>query len=435
LARNRTRSPALGGSDSHGYPSSGFSPDLKPSASGRDTPAPDQQKMEFLISTLASPSGSVSRSSIDEEPMEFARPIIRDVAAKRDTLLTLNAPRQQHSLSMRIDELEKTLTRQQAHTAQVETIDRASTSSSLYSDGVRDDEEDDDDGPILSIQPAPLRIPPSLAPAQAARPQSPMMGPPRRGVGPVPRRPALEEYGIPARQLASKPRGGTPVPASASSSVDNYGSPPSRSNTPQFRHPNWQREATQLSPASTLDTADRPRPSPVVDTGFNFDFGPGVAGPPTPDSTSWPLSSPTIETNPTAALPPSDPPQPQSPGPVQGKFTRSKVPPPLNLKFNFSPDAPSRDGASAMWTPPLRSAPVGASAFDTRPATSAGPGPSRLAASPRLVSQFPGPVPRDDDPAAFMGIGMARGPSIREVRRPGTANGRGMVDAFGHEFI
>jgi hypothetical protein len=38
-----------------------------------------------------------------------------------------------------------------------------------------------------------------------------------------------------------------------------------------------------------------------------------------------------------------------------------------------------------------------------------------------------------------MGIGMARGPSIREARRPKTAGGRkskaGMVDSFGTGFI
>jgi hypothetical protein len=38
-----------------------------------------------------------------------------------------------------------------------------------------------------------------------------------------------------------------------------------------------------------------------------------------------------------------------------------------------------------------------------------------------------------------MGIGMARGPSIREVRRPKTSGGKsqpgGMVDSFGTGFI
>jgi hypothetical protein len=58
-----------------------------------------------------------------------------------------------------------------------------------------------------------------------------------------------------------------------------------------------------------------------------------------------------------------------------------------------------------------------------------------------LISQFPESVPRDDDAASFMGIGVARGPSIKVVtRRPGTAGGRPpppspMVDSFGTGFI
>lgn len=449
---NRAQSPGPKGPAPHVPPPTGFHPQSRTFAgSGRGTPVPERSKTEPLISTLASPEGSISRSSLDEESVElFSRPIIQDVAAKRDTL-TFSTPRQ-HSLSMRIEELEKTLISQQqaqqAQRAQVEDANRASASSSLYSDGIKDGDEDDD-GPILSIQPAPLRIPHPIAPTSAPRPQSPLRAPPRRGPGP--RRPALEEYGISTSQLTSKPRGGTPVPVSAGGSADissSHSSPPSRVNTPQLRHPNWKRDLSQASPAPTLEVADRPRPSPIIDTGFNFDFGPGVAAPPTPDSASWPLASPTAETEPVvppaalssepAAETPKSPTQQQAPG----RFTRSHVPPPLNLKFNFSADAPSRAPATAaMWTPPLRSAPM----LDGRPSTSAGPsagpgpGPgsgSGLAASPRLVSQFPeSSVPRGDDPAAFMGIGMARGPSIREARRPGTANGRGMVDSFGNKFI
>ncbi|SPQ19155.1 1a01337c-be71-45ef-8bd8-031d11d1a550 [Thermothielavioides terrestris] len=372
---------------------------------------------------------------------------------------------------MKIEELEKTLlSAQQAHRSQTnqdQHISRASASSSVYSGGInREEEDDDDDGPILPVQPAPLRIPPPAAPPAASiaasdRPQSPFRGPTRRG--PLPRRPGLEEYGVPGAQV-SKSRGGTPTPASRSGSTDNYSShssPPSRTNTPQLRHPNWRRDLNPSSPAPTVDTFDRPRPSPVVDTGFNFDFGfgpsPGVAAPPTPDSTNWPLASPTSETG--SVPPPTSEPPPRSARAEQppAKFTRANVPPPLNLKFNFSPDAPSRDPSlgrnAGLWTPPLRSTPGAASTADGRPSTSAGPGSGRkggggLAASPRLISQFPEPsVPRDDsrpaedDLAAFMGIGVARGPSIREVRRPGTAGGgRGppmspLVDSFGTGFI
>ncbi|GAB1311558.1 hypothetical protein MFIFM68171_01768 [Madurella fahalii] len=439
IGADRTQSPGPRGPPPSGSRATGFNPQPQVFAgNGRGTPVPERSRTEPLLSTLTSPAGSISRSSLDEETIElFSRPIIQDVAAKRDAL-TMNTPRQ-HSLSMKIEELEKSLINQQhahqAQKAQVQDANRASASSSIYSDGIKDDDEDDD-GPILSIQPAPLYVPPPLAPAASApRPQSPFRAPLRRGPGP--RRPGLEEYGISTTHLASKPRGGTPVPGSAGGVTDissSHSSPPSRVNTPQLRHPNWKRDLSQPSPASTLDAADRSRPSPVVDTGFNFDFGSGIAAPPTPDSTSWPLSSPTAETGPVLS-PTSEPSQTHSPTQASGKFTRSNVPPPLNLKFDFSPDAASRDPTSDLWTPPLRSAPIGQSMLDGRPSTSAGPGGSGLAASPRLISQFPGLVPRDDDPSAFMGIGMARGPSIREVRRPGTANGRGMVDSFGNGFI
>lgn len=436
ISANRTQSPGPRGPPNV-HRATGFNPQPQAFAgNGRGTPVPERSRTEPLLSTLTSPAGSIPRSSLDEETIElFSRPIIQDVAAKRD-MLTKNTPRQQ-SLSMRIEELEKSLInqqhRQQTQKAQVQDSNRTSASSSLYSDGIKTDE--DDDGPILSIQPAPLCVPSPLAPASAPRPQSPFRGPPRRGLGP--RRPALEEYGISTTHLTSKPRGGTPVPGSAGGNTDissSHSSPPSRVNTPQLRHPNWKRDLSHPSPASTLDAADRPRPSPVVDTGFNFDFGSGTAAPPTPDSTSWPLSSPTAETGP-ALVPTSEPSRAQSPSEAPGKFTRSNVPPPLNLKFNFSPDAASRDSASAMWTPPLRSAPIGQSTLDGRPSTSAGPGGSGLAASPRLISQFPESALGGDDPSAFMGIGMARGPSIREVRRPGTANGMGGVDSFGNGFI
>ena len=437
-----------------------FNPGPEAPGSRRGTPGPERQGLEPLISTLtspstvASPSGSVRGMSLDDGPVEqFARPIIQNVIAKRDTL-ALNSPRQ-HSLSMRIEELEKTLLKaQQAHPSQKtlapEAI-RVSTSSSVYSDGIQDD--DDDDGPILPILPAPLRVPsPMLPPVPAAaainRPQSPMRGPPRRG--PLPRRPTLDEYGVSSTKVVNS-RGGTPTPASRSGSTDNYSShssPPSRTNTPQIRHPNWKRDLNQPSPAPTLDPPKRARPNPVLDMGFNFDFGPtpGIIGPPTPDSTTWSLASPAGEAG--SALPPptSEPSQTQARSESPVKFTRANVPAPLNLKFNFSPDAPSRDPSVGLWTPPIRSVPATASTADGRPSTSGGPSGAGkgsgggLAASPSFISNFPDlSAPADDDPASFMGIGMARGPSIREVRRPKTAGGKkskaGMVDSFGTGFI
>ncbi|KAK3311006.1 uncharacterized protein B0T15DRAFT_482154 [Chaetomium strumarium] len=442
-------------------------------ADGRNTPGAERQGLGPLISSLTSPStatspsGSIRRSSLDDEPSEqYPRPVIQNVPAMRDTLAL-------SSLSMKIEELEKTLvTAQQAHqgqTPRIQDANRTSTSSSVYSEGIKEEDDEDDDGPILPpVQLAPLRIPspisippvspmspPAVASPTVNRPQSPLRGPPRRG--PLPRRPGLEEYGVSSNKVA---RGGTPTPGSRSGSTDNYSthsSPPSRTNTPQLRHPNWRRDLGQPSPALTVDTSsERPRPpNPAVDTGFNFDFGlhPSAGAPPTPDSTTWPLTSPTTAEKTPSALPPptSEPSAPTQPPKTEqpSKFTRANVPPPLNLKFNFSPDAPSRDpsmGSPAMWTPPP---PLRSLTADGRPSTSAGPGCGKgggggggLAASPRLISQFPESVPSDDDAASFMGIGVARGPSIKVARRPGTAGGRPppppaspVVDSFGTGFI
>lgn len=435
-----------------------------PASNGRNTPDRERQGPGPLISTLASPStltspsGSIRRLSFDEPIEQFARPIIQNVRGLRDTL-TLNTPRQ-HSLSMKIEEFEKTLLNaqqtqqtQQTLKAEVQEPKRRSGSSSVYSDGPKIDDDDEDEGPILPAHPAPLRIPQTTAPPASAaidRPQSPMRGPPRRGT--LPRRPGLEEYGISSTQVSLRTRGGTPTPASRSGSTDNYSnhsSPLSRTDTPQLRHPNWRRDLAQPSPAPTLENMERPRPSPVVDTferarpapvvdtGFNFDFGPGpslgFAAPPTPDSSTWSLASPIGETGPI-------PPQTSEPAQTQpAKFTRSNVPPPLNLKFNFSADAPSRDPTLGIWTPPIRPTHGAVAPTEERPSTSGGPGgagkSNGLAASPSFLSRFP--ESHGDDPSSFMGIGMARGPSIREVRRPKTSAGGkpGPVDSFGTGFI
>lgn len=465
LDSQRSQSPAIRSAPAVQHRPAMFNaePEIPPRNDRRGTPGPEGQGRGPLLSTLTSPPSTVTSPtvsirglSLDDGPIEqFARPIIRDVIAKRDTL-TLITPRQ-HSLSMKIEELEKTLlnaqkTNQaqklQAPDANTRSIaNRRSTSSSIYSDGIHDEDEDDD-GPILSIEPAPLRVAPTTAPpapvtAAVDRPQSPMRGPPRRG--PLPRRPGLEEYGV--SQTGLRSRGGTPTPASRNGSTDNYSShssPPSRTNTPQIRHPNWRRDMNQPSPAPTLDTSEPPRPNPVLDTGFKFDFGPGpnLGAPPTPDSTTWSLASPTIEIAP--APPPftSEPAHTQSTAEPPAKFTRANVPPPLNLTFNFSPDAPSRDPGAGLWTPPIQPGPTVEVTVDERPTTSSGPGnnsgSSKLAASPSLISQFPDSHLRvDNNRASWMGIGMARGPSIREVRptRPGGKKQPGMVDSFGTGFI
>ncbi|KAJ4302503.1 hypothetical protein N0V88_002649 [Collariella sp. IMI 366227] len=437
-------------------------PELLPSE-GRKTSGQETQTVAQLISTLTSPStvtspsGSIRRLSLDDGPIEqFARPIIQNVWAKRDTM-TLNTPRK-HSLSMRIEELEKSLIHAQQGHQTLKPLspgtNRISTGSSFYSDGTKDD-DDDDDGPILPIQPAPLRVSPPLAPRSATvplptvsqplspptptlpppipamsanRPQSPFRGPPRRGVGL--RRPGLEEYGISSNQVV-KSRGGTPTPASRSGSADNYSthsSPPSRTNTPQLRHPNWRRDMTQPSPVPTVDAFEHPRPSPRIDTGFNFGFGPGAST----NSTTWSMVSPTnTEPGPTLSVPPTmSEPAPQVDN-SSAKFTRAHVPPPLNLKFNFSPTPPHATQACPLppgsghrrFTQPH--SPEQRLMHGRRPppgrAVMAGAMGNKLAASPRLISQFSEPVHDDDHRASFMGIGMARGPSIKEVRRPKTS--------------
>jgi hypothetical protein len=57
-----------------------------------------------------------------------------------------------------------------------------------------------------------------------------------------------------------------------------------------------------------------------------------------------------------------------------------------------------------------------------------------LVPSPRLISQFPEPdAGENSNRSSWMGIGMARGPSIRV---PSSAGGRrGIVDSFGTGFI
>ncbi|KAK4168769.1 hypothetical protein QBC43DRAFT_106164 [Cladorrhinum sp. PSN259] len=377
-----------------------------------ETPATEQAPPKPLISSLTSPTASTptstARSSMTDDFMNPLAPkaVIRDVAAKRDTLPALNVPGH-HSLSMKIEELEQSLLAQQA--AKVEEMPppqspederRTSSTSSYYSAGAEDDEENEK--PMLSIHPAPLRIP------------SPM--------------------GVTIAELVPEPQ--NPLRTTNVSRVrnDSQTSPTSpHSNTPQLGHQDWKLEPSHPTPALTPNTS---RPNPVIDTGFNFDFGAGLSTPLTPDSSNWPLSSPTSETAPAAGLP-------QSEQQEEAKFSRPNVPPRLDLTFNFSPDASSRDQTlpkASLLTPPLRSALPTLALNDGRPSTSSGFTSSGLAASPSLISRFPELLsPNDDDAASFMGIGMARGPSIREVKRPGTSTGHDnnnhKVDSFGTGFI
>ncbi|KAK4227515.1 hypothetical protein QBC38DRAFT_364096 [Podospora fimiseda] len=376
----------------HGSPSQRHGPHGPPPPNDvPETPATEQGPAEPLISSLTSPTASTSastaRSSVTDELLNQlgTKTVIQEVSAKRDTVLALN----NHSLSMKIEELEQTLLAQQA--AKVEEMPqlrslevdprRTSSSSSYYSVEVKDDDDDDEKEeiekkPTLAYHPSPLRIPSPVGVSMS------MSGPHSPSVS---------------------TRNDSQI-SSPSSSTHSY--------------------TSQLRRDPTLPTPDTNRPSPVIDTGFNFDFGPGVSTPLTPDSSNWPLSSPTTE----KSLATSS---------EEAKFSRSNVPPPLNLKFNFSPDASSRGdpglaGGLSLLTPPLRSAPPTFVLNDGRPSTSSG----LLAASPSLVSRTD--LLNDE---SFMGIGMARGPSIREVRRPGTSNGHNntnnnkMVDSFGTGFI
>ncbi|KAK0671184.1 hypothetical protein QBC41DRAFT_59978 [Cercophora samala] len=439
------------------------------------TPITEVRRSPPLIATLTSPTPSTARSSVGDEFLDqlATPPVIRDVSAKRNTLTAIHHTEQ--SLSMKIEELEKTILSQHVlkprptNLAPAPINHRISTASSCYSSDMPDmkDDEDDNDEPILSIQPAPLRIPSPLPPSVAAAVTSPVRSPgsPIRApkLGQRPRRPGLDEYGVSSGQLSS-PRARAPTPASATltSPTDNNSilsfhtannSPPSRSTTPLKTKPSL----PILAPTTTTSTAivspvEPLKPIPFIDTGFQFDFGTTIAGPLTPDSSHWHLSSPTTESafapGVAIASPPSavlSEPSPSEEGIDLPKFTRPNVPPPLKLKFNFSPEASSRDPTFGTLTPPLHSAPPMIAVNDGRPSTSAGYNNNNtflnggLQASPQLISQFPEEV-KDENRLSFMGIGVARGPSIREVRRPGTSHGTGqgqhrMVDSFGTGFI
>ncbi|KAK4199847.1 hypothetical protein QBC40DRAFT_328090 [Triangularia verruculosa] len=431
-------------------------------ASELPTPVTEAKKSPPLISTLTSPTPSTARSSVDDEFVDqlTTLPVIRDVSAKRDTLSTVH--RAEQSLSMKIEELEKTILSQHvlkprpSNLAPAPINHRISTASSCYSSDMPDmkDDEDDNDEPILSIQPAPLRIPSPLPPTVAAAVASPVQSPgsPIRApkAGQRPRRPGLEEYGVSSSQLSS-PRARVPTPASAAltSPTDNNSirsfytannSPPSRSTTP-LKH----KTSLPIIPSSsTTSSVEPPKPIPFIDTGFRFDFGTTAAtattGPLTPDSSHWHRNSPTSASAPGVAVaaPPTIPESPEEDA-LLPKFTRPNVPPPLKLKFDFNPDAPSRDPTLGALTPPLYSAPPMIAVNDGRPSTATGYSAfpnGGLQASPQLISEFPGTM-KDENRLSFMGIGVARGPSIREARRPGTSQGTGsrMVDSFGTGFI
>ncbi|KAK0656264.1 hypothetical protein B0T16DRAFT_398953 [Cercophora newfieldiana] len=363
-----------------------------------------------------------SRSSDEGGVIEqYARPVIQSVQARRDTL-TLNSPRRV-SLSMEIEELEKSLAhaqksqqqsqQQSREKEQHDDSSRASMTSSFYSEEAEENTE-----PVVTLQPAPLRSSPPLGNEVEqnmfpSRELSPMRGSfiLRRG----PRRPTLDEYGATTSQRTATSRPYAPASGSISPAPRSAISPSPRSGTLQFHQPN-----RTLSPAPTLDpppSRQRPTVSTVIDAGFKFDFGPNI--PPTPDSATWPLVSPCSPTPPT-----EEPVSQQDAGALQ-----QKVPPPL--QFDFSPDGYSRD--PALWTPPPPRS------TGQNPAMSSGR-PSVLQ-GPALMPPGVGPPSRSRTPvdgigaeeaaaaAAALGVGLARGPSMRADPR------RHRVDEFGTGFI
>ena len=409
-------------------------PRRQESGSTAKTSFGDEPSLRDLMALSPEPvisPGTTSRSSDDGSSVieQFARPIIQSVQARRDTL-TLNTPRR-HSLSMEIEMLEKSLVKAQQTQAQEL---RASMSSSHYSNETYDTE---DTAAALDLEPAPLRGASPLPPTSSnPRDPSPMRGALalRRG----PRRPTLDEYGVPGKQLATSAYRRDPInaPSGPPSGPSGSTSPPSRSTTPQFHQP-----SRPLVTTPTLDPpppfrALRQIPSTVIEPGFKFDFG-TPAAPPTPDSTTWPLASPLSTSPPDVDTVHS--PKPQKEPEINSASPGSAEPPPP-LSFNFSPEAYSRD--PALWTPPLRSSSKGAMANenDGRPSTSqgihlaAGTGSAfRPSGRSRIAADSAG----SDDAAATgaaLGIGMARGPSVRDTRRrpPPPPD---MVDAFGTGFI
>lgn len=203
----------------------------------------------------------------------------------------------------------------------------------------------------------------------------------------------------------------------------------------QPRETNW-REQGGKDRGMHPDKFTKPRPSPrpgVPDAVPNSHVAPS-----TPDSSGWPLPSPTISSAPTTQ--PVDQHSPSSSATLSPRLARPKVPPPLT--FDFSPQAYSR--ANGPFTPPLRvnieqqwhSSP------EARPGTAAGSIPS---VAP-VVTAVDGPGNHSPTTGFDLEpqIGVARGLSVREPqglapgeRRPnyGLKSPTGIADNFGTGFI
>lgn len=414
MNENRSQSPAPSSRGPYGY-------SRQESGSTMQSATSTGPSLRELMAQSPEPEVSHTRStsvsSHDSWPIEqFAKPIIQSVQARRDTF-TLNTPRR-HSLSMEIEELEKSLMVAQQTQISPDPV-RSSYSSSHYSD-----DSDYTPEPTVTLQPAPLRASPEAL-VDAPQDLSPIRG--RQALRRGPRRPTLDEYNVSNTQLA---------PARVQPSPIELFSPLTRAITPQYR---------ALAADPTPPRQDSP--SNFVDTGFKFDFGPPpVMAPPTPDSATWPLA-----TSPSPDLDVLNP----TPEPI---FHNNPPPPrssaaPAPLTFNFSPDAYSRD--PALWTPPPPPPPRSASRTPSlrEPVEDVAPPPpvsktggAFLAAAPPFNFNSPiNPPSRARTPvdgvnageaaavAAALGIGMARGPSMRV---PVDRRARlGRVDKFGTDFI
>lgn len=357
---------------------------------------------------LPSPTGSFPRSS-DDRPGQDGKPVIQNVTARRDTL-TMNTPRR-NSLSMTIEAFEKSLVDAQ-QAAQTSAGRRDSGASSNYS-------VDEITRSPPQQQPRPS---PPYASVQPPRPESPMRRPmPGKNI----QRPNPEEYGVAPVGGRSTPltnghrRGNDTSSPSPPSQAPAPPAPvhhiPSLEPAPLFRQPKWGLESMtdhHSNPTADFDfSTPRPSPKPPAAAGMGGSSsslvpphrGAAVStaaatDPVSPPPSNWPLASPPSTTSTAAAGATGTHPQPK----------RTPAP----LQFDFSPDAQSRGPSTPQ---PMRVGGFLGLMEETRPSTSGNDG-----------------------------IGMARGPSVREMRgvtgmdrRPdyGLRNPVGFADDFGTPLI
>ena len=394
-------------------------------------------------------------------------PLIQNVRAKRETLVVNDSKRL--SLSMKIEELERSLVWAQQAEGRQQALALARTlSDSTATSRFTEDEDEYDPISPIAISPvaatAPLRTTPplgSVSSASASRETSPQRKVSSR-LGHGIHRPRPSEYGVkvpraqptPPATQPTRPRFGPGLgsdPPRPTLDIDAHEAG-SRSVTPQLRQQRYRPENT--SPVQSPDSLTAPSAKADTNTlaiaGFKFDFAPSN-GPPTPDSmNSWPLNevSPPLQ-KPEASKPALGLDRPALDGESSGAgksgnkgIQRTNAPAPLN--FDFSPAGYSR-AQDGPYTPPLRTAPAKLPTAEGRPQTA---GNARGRHSP--PSQFRPFEDSNPAPATGLGIGMARGPSVRErpvkevyarerarERRPNhqLMSPTGFADQFGTQFV